>query len=85
MGKGNSDQFDRKVTYSHNLFNNITSRLPLIRYGKIHLLNNYMANSDNGANARAQSDLYIEANHFENSKKTRFWKNIRIRRSHLRQ
>lgn len=74
MGKGNSDDFDRRITYSHNYFKNIASRLPLIRFGKVHLLNNYMVQSENGANARINSDLYIEGNHFETSKKPVFGK-----------
>ena len=74
MGKGNSDDFDRRITYSHNYFRNIAARLPLIRYGNCHLLNNCMVTSENGANARASSDLYIEANWFEDSKKPAFGK-----------
>jgi pectate lyase len=74
MGKGNSDDFDRRITYSHNYFKNIASRLPLIRFGKCHLLNNYMITSENGANARINSDIYVEGNHFEASKKPVFGK-----------
>jgi pectate lyase len=74
MGKGNSDDFDRRITYSHNYFRNISSRLPLIRFGKCHLLNNYIEDGLDGANARINSDLYIEANRFENTKKPVFGK-----------
>lgn len=74
MGKGNSDDFDRQITYSHNYFKNIAGRLPLIRYGDCHLLNNCMVKSENGANARINSDLYVEANWFEDSKKPVFGK-----------
>jgi pectate lyase len=74
MGKGNSDDFDRRITYSHNYFKNIASRLPLIRFGKCHLLNNYMITSENGANARINSDICVEGNHFEASKKPVFGK-----------
>lgn len=74
MGKGNSDNYDRRITYSHNWFQNILSRLPLIRFGKVHMLNNYMLKSDNGSNARINSDLYIERNHYEDSKKPVFGK-----------
>lgn len=74
MGKGNSDDFDRRITYSHNYFRNILSRLPLIRFGKCHMLNNYMVTSENGTNARINSDVYIEANHYEASKKPVFGK-----------
>lgn len=74
MGKGNSDDFDRHITYSHNWFQNILSRLPLIRFGKVHMLNNYMITSENGTNARINSDVYIEGNHYEASKKPVFGK-----------
>jgi pectate lyase len=74
MGKGNSDDFDRHITYSHNYFKNIASRLPLIRFGKVHLLNNYMITSQDGANARINSDIYVEGNRFEDSKKPVFGK-----------
>jgi len=74
IGKGNSDDYDRHITYHHNYFKNIASRLPLIRFGKCHLLNNYMITSENGSNARINSDLYIEANYYEASKKPVFGK-----------
>ena len=74
MGKGNSDDFDRRITYSHNYFKNIASRLPLIRFGKCHLLNNYMITSEDGANARINSDICVEGNRFEASKKPVFGK-----------
>ena len=74
MGHGNSDNYDRRITYSHNYFKNIASRLPLIRFGECHLLNNYMITSENGANARINSDIYVEGNHFEASKKPVFGK-----------
>jgi len=74
MGKGNSDDYDRRITYSHNHFKNILSRLPLIRFGKCHMLNNLMVTSENGTNARINSDVYIEANHYEASKKPVFGK-----------
>ena len=74
MGKGNSDDYDRHITYSHNYFKNILSRLPLIRFGKVHVLNNYMVTSENGTNARINSDVYIEGNHYEASKKPVFGK-----------
>jgi pectate lyase len=74
MGKGNSDDYDRHITYSHNYFQNILSRLPLIRFGKVHMLNNYMLTSENGSNARINSDIYIEGNHYQDSKKPVFGK-----------
>lgn len=74
IGKGNSDVFDHKTTYHHNYFKNIAARLPLFRHGVGHLYNNYMLTSENGANARINSDLYMEANVFQDSKKPVFGK-----------
>jgi pectate lyase len=74
MGKGNSDNHDRRITYHHNYFRNIHSRLPLLRFGKAHFFNNYILSSENGTNARSTADAYIEANHYEASKKPVFGK-----------
>ncbi len=74
IGKGNSDVFDHKTTYHHNYFKNIAARLPLFRHGVGHLYNNYMLTSENGANARINSDLYMESNVFQDSKKPVFGK-----------
>ncbi|MCB0639068.1 MAG: hypothetical protein KDC54_20705, partial [Lewinella sp.] len=51
-GSGSSDNFARTTTMHHNFFDNIESRIPLQRYGKLHLLNNYVINSGNGLNVR---------------------------------
>jgi len=75
-GKGNSDDFDRKVTMHHNKFENIGSRAPLFRFGKLHMLNNYMVDcpEGNGINVRINSNVYVEANYFDNVKKPVFGK-----------
>lgn len=74
IGKGGSDSYNHKTTFSHNKFEKIASRLPLFRYGNGHLLNNYMVNCDNGANMRVGSDLYLEGNYYDNDKKPMFGK-----------
>lgn len=73
-GSGGSDNYDRKTTMHHNLFDNISSRIPLQRYGKLHLLNNYVINSGNGLNVRIQSEAVAEKNYFKDSKKPIFGK-----------
>lgn len=75
-GKGNSDDFDRKITMHHNKFENIGSRAPLFRFGKLHMLNNYMVDcpDGNGINVRINSNMYIESNYFDNVKKPVFGK-----------
>ncbi|MEZ4883979.1 MAG: T9SS type A sorting domain-containing protein [Chitinophagales bacterium] len=73
-GSGNSDNHDRKTTMHHNFFDNISSRTPLQRYGKLHLLNNYIVNCENGLNVRIQSEAVAEKNYFKDTKKPIFGK-----------
>jgi pectate lyase len=69
IGNSDSDDFDHKFTFSHNYFKNIVSRQPLIRFGYAHLLNNYITGNaegkGNGTDVRINSDLLIEANHYD--------------------
>ncbi|PTT77783.1 pectate lyase, partial [Pelomonas sp. HMWF004] len=58
-----------RVTYHHNRFENVKSRLPLQRRGKTHLFSNYFNNvSTSGINVRMGGMALIESNHFENVK-----------------
>ncbi len=41
-----------RVTFHHNYFYNCTSRLPLIRFGKAHIFNNYYKDCDDAINTR---------------------------------
>ncbi|GAA0137663.1 hypothetical protein YSY43_45040 [Paenibacillus sp. YSY-4.3] len=69
IGSSDSDNYDRKITYHHNRFENINSRGPLFRFGQGHLFNNYYNNIiDTGINSRMGAKLRIEHNVFENSK-----------------
>ncbi|HZG56960.1 MAG TPA: pectate lyase [Paenibacillus sp.] len=69
VGSSDSDNFDRKVTYHHNRFENINSRGPLFRFGQGHIFNNYYYNIiDTGINSRMGAKLRIEHNVFENAK-----------------
>jgi len=76
FGKGDSDNFDRTITMHHNKFENIGSRIPLMRFGKLHMLNNYLVDcpEGNGLNARINSNSYVERNYFINVKKPIFGK-----------
>jgi len=60
----------------HNKFETIFSRIPLQRYGKLHMLNNYIVDcpDGNGLNVRSKSEAYVEANYFDNVKKPLFGK-----------
>lgn len=55
------------TTYHHNRFDNVKSRLPLLRFGKAHIYNNYFGNvHSSGINVRMGGQALIEANYFEN-------------------
>jgi pectate lyase len=55
------------TTYHHNRFENVKSRLPLLRFGKAHIYNNYFGNvSGSGINSRMGALTLIESNYFEN-------------------
>ena len=41
VGSSDSDNFDRTLTYHHNHWYNVNSRLPLFRFGKGHIYNNF--------------------------------------------
>ncbi|QJR80763.1 pectin methylesterase [Alteromonas pelagimontana] len=59
---------DRMITFHHNRFENIESRLPLFRYGVGHLYNNYYNHITSTAiNARQGAELRIDNNVFENT------------------
>lgn len=63
-----SSNTDRNITFHHNRFENIESRLPLFRYGHGHLYNNYYNEiHSTGINSRREAELLIENNVFENT------------------
>nr|WP_067841912.1 pectate lyase [Amphibacillus sediminis] len=68
MGSSDSDNYDRNITFHHNYFKNLNSRVPSIRFGRAHLYNNYFEGIiDTGINARMGAHLLVENNVFENS------------------
>jgi len=75
-GKGNSDLYNRTITYHHNYFSNINgSRLPLLRFGQHHYFNNFMeACNGDGLDLRINTNCYLEGNYFKDSKKPVFGK-----------
>ena len=55
------------TTYHHNRYEDIKSRLPLQRFGKTHIYNNYYKNvHTSGINVRMGGTSLIESNVFEN-------------------
>lgn len=72
IGHGNNDAQDTgrlRVTYHHNLFRNNISRLPRVRYGHVHLYNNYY-NSPDGSMFRVENggEIYAEGNYIAAAK-----------------
>lgn len=56
-----------KVTYHHNRFANVNTRVPLIRHADVHMLNNVMEDVTGSAiNARMGAEVLVEGNYFEN-------------------
>lgn len=69
MGSSDSDNYDRTITYHHNHWYNVNSRLPLFRFGKGHIYNNlYDGAVESGINSRMGAVIRIEQNHFANMK-----------------
>ncbi|GAB4427699.1 MAG: hypothetical protein OHK0039_46100 [Bacteroidia bacterium] len=67
-GSGESDVFDRRVTYHHNIYENINSRVPLFRSGEGHIYNNYYKDiASTTINSRINACVRIENNYFENA------------------
>ncbi|WP_177178244.1 pectate lyase family protein [Amphibacillus marinus] len=68
MGSSDSDNANRNITFHHNYFQNLNSRVPSIRFGEAHLFNNYFEGIiETGTNARMGAQLLVENNVFENS------------------
>lgn len=65
-GFSDSDDLARHITFHHNIFENIGSRVPLQRHGYSHLLNNYFLTvTVSGINVRMGGYALVEANYFE--------------------
>ena len=55
------------ITYHHNHFSNLNTRVPLIRHADVHMLNNVFEDIDGSAiNARMGAQVLVEGNHFDN-------------------
>ena len=67
---GHNDDADAApdlITYHHNLFSNLNTRVPLVRFADVHMLNNVFEDVDGSAiNARMGAEILVEGNHFDN-------------------
>lgn len=68
IGASDTDSAERRVTYAHNRYENVGSRLPFQRFGYVHVYNNYYNNiTGSGINPRMGGHVLIENNFFENA------------------
>lgn len=59
----------RTISFHHNYWKDVVSRLPLFRYGEGHVWNNYYQNvTGSGINSRMGAKMRIDNNVFENMK-----------------
>ncbi|MBN2601727.1 MAG: T9SS type A sorting domain-containing protein [Candidatus Marinimicrobia bacterium] len=67
---GDEDSDRLKITYHHNWWESTISRNPRIRFGEVHLYNNYYDNSAAvmyyGVGVTCSAQVFVEANYFEN-------------------
>jgi pectate lyase len=68
IGSSDTDSAERRVTYAHNRYDNLGSRLPFQRFGFVHSYNNYFNNiTGSGINPRMGGHILVENNFFENA------------------
>ncbi|MBN2544438.1 MAG: pectate lyase [Spirochaetes bacterium] len=64
-----SDKGNLKVTFHHNYYEKINQRMPRVRFGEVHVYNNYYNNIGIYAiGIGREASIYAEANFFENIK-----------------
>lgn len=62
---GSEDTGHLHVTYHHNWFYNVNSRLPSIRFGSAHIYNNYFQNvGDSAVHSRENAQVFVQNNVF---------------------
>ena len=64
-----AEDVGRTISFHHNYWKNVNSRLPLFRFGEGHVWNNYYSGiTGSGVNVRMGAKMRIDNNVFENSK-----------------
>ncbi len=63
------EQKCKNITFHHNYYKDISSRLPLARGANIHIYNNYYDNCSSCLSIRVGAFVFSENNYFNNSKK----------------
>lgn len=68
-GSSDEDNFNRQISFHHNRWENVNSRLPLIRFGQVHLFNNFYYKVESTAiNSRMGAIARVENNYFDEVK-----------------
>lgn len=62
---GGDSQKQYNITWHHNYFNDVSSRMPLVRHANVHMYNNYFYSGTNCVDARASAWVFTENNYFE--------------------
>jgi pectate lyase len=57
-----------RVTYHHNHFSNIFSRIPSLRFGTGHFYDNYVVGADTAVHSRMGAQMLVENNVFRSTK-----------------
>lgn len=65
---GSNSNMQYNITFHHNYYNNVGSRLPLGRQANMHIYNNYYYNCSSTLDIRANAYVLSEGNYFENSR-----------------
>jgi len=69
VGSGDTDLDSSFVTYHHNVYQNLNSRIPLLRGGTAHSYNNHFIGIvESGINSRVGAKIKVDNNYFEDSK-----------------
>ncbi|MFB7512228.1 polysaccharide lyase family 1 protein [Streptomyces sp. NPDC056144] len=69
VGSSETELSNSFLTYHHNLYENLDSRVPLLRGGTAHIYDNhYSGINESGINSRAGGRAKVENNYFQNSK-----------------
>ncbi|OUM67891.1 polysaccharide lyase family 1 protein, partial [Piromyces sp. E2] len=67
---GNEDKGKLHITYHHNYFKNVDSRLPSVRFGTAHIFNNVYENVKSSCvNVRMGAQALVENNVYKNANK----------------
>ncbi len=63
-GHESQDKGNLKVTYHHNWFDGTSSRHPRVRFGHVHVFNNYFTNNGYGVASTMSGEVLVEGNYF---------------------